>query len=98
MGIFSNKLSAKEKEDFSYLKMNFKPEFIQNEVSGFTICKVVHPGGNFMRVAISYCNPLDKFNKKRGKYEALRKIIEDGQFMLMPRFIGPEYEAILQVI
>lgn len=94
---YCNKLSAEEKIDYKELKKRYKPQFQQCEDSGITICRVIHEGGNFDKVAISYCSQFDKFNKKRGKFEALLRIHHE-QFVLIPRFAGRQYEAILEML
>ena len=98
MSVFTNKLSASEKIDYKEWKKQYNPRFQQCEYSEITICRVIHPGGKFERVAISYCNGLDKFNKKRGKFEALRRIVEKGEFVLIPRFACEQIEAIAEMI
>lgn len=98
--IFDNKLSQSEREDYKLLKVQFKSrnlQFIQDPISGVTIAKCDHGGGNFCRVAIAYCNALDKFSKKRGKFEALLRL-HDNEYMLLPKYIGPEYEFICENI
>lgn len=95
------KLTGYEREDYQILKAKLRNrnlQFVQDINSGVTIARCDHDGGNHCRVAIAYCSPNDKFNKKRGKFEALIKLDELPQYILMPKFIGPEYEFILQNI
>ena len=82
------KLSKYEREDYKVLKAKLKArnlQFIQDDNSGVTIAKCDHDGGNFERVAIAYCSRGDKFNRKRGKFEALIKLDEIPQYMLIPK-------------
>ena len=96
------KLDECEREDYKVLKARLNGrnlEFIQDEQTGITIAKCDHDGGNFCRVAIAYCSQLDKWNKKRGKFEALIKLDEIPQYILVPKYIGPEeYEFIIENI
>jgi len=98
-GIFDNKLTDWEREEYKSLKQWQKEQGLritQCERSGITIARIPH-GGKFDRVAIAYCNQLDKFNKKRGKFEAMKRL-DYRQYMLLPRYIGPELESVLELL
>lgn len=83
----SANLNKYEKSVFKNMKTYFKED--KTPVSFYQTCNVTlavcnHPGsGKFKRVAVSYRSPLDGFSKKRGKFEALKRL-DDGAFMLMP--------------
>ncbi len=98
MAVFNNKLSAAEKAEFKNKKRTFKPLFRQCEHSGVTMAVVIHGGGNFYRIAFSYCNELDQFNKKRGKFEALNRIVDNGEFALIPRNGGQAIIAVQELL
>ncbi len=98
MAIFKNKLSLAEKAEFKAMKRIHKPEFYQCEEHGITMAMVIHEGGNFYRIAFSYCNELDQFNKKRGKFEALKRIVGREEFALIPRFNNGQLQAIFDML
>lgn len=84
-----NKLSNMEKEDFKAIM----PAFLEMGGALFAFpdhkvsiairpaCKAKNP--NFFKVSASYCAQQDKFNVKRGAFEALLKNMNE-EFMLIP--------------
>ncbi len=89
MGTNSAKLDKFEKAVFKNMKTYFKDDktpviFYQTDSVTLAVCK--HPGSDkFKRVAVSYRSPLDSFSKKRGKFEALKRL-DNGAFMLVPKY------------
>ena len=87
MNTTSAKLSSNEKTVFKNMKTYFKEtktpvSFFQTDNVTLAVCR--HAGsGKFKRVAVSYRSPLDGFSKKRGKFEALKRL-DDGVFLLVP--------------
>jgi hypothetical protein len=77
------KLVKDEKQGFKDLKNQFNPEFIVDEYTETVTAIAKHPGsGCLFEVAVSHCGPGEIFNKKRGKYEALKRL-DYGQYALM---------------
>jgi len=87
MNATSAKLDKFEKSAFKNVKAYFEADkipvsFFQTDNVTLAVCN--HPGsGKFKRVAVSYRSPLDGFSKKRGKFEALKRL-DDGVFLLVP--------------
>lgn len=87
MNVNSAKLDKFEKSVFKNMKTYFKDDktpviFYQTDNVTLAVCK--HPGSDkFKRVAVSYRSPLDSFSKKRGKFEALKRL-DDDVYMLVP--------------
>lgn len=42
------------------------------------------PECRMMEVSVSYCAPEDTFKKKTGKYHAVAKMLDDGEFVTLP--------------
>lgn len=77
------KLAKDEKQGFKGLKNQFDPQFIVDDIAGTVTAIAKHPGsGCLFEVSVSHCGPGEIFNKKRGKYEALKRL-DYGQYALM---------------
>ncbi len=78
------KLNKQEKAYYKNLKKEFPTTHFDIDADlGVTIARMDH-GSDFYRVTIAYCGRFDQFNKKRGKYEALRKMYRE-QFIILPK-------------
>lgn len=78
------KLTKDEKHGFKDLKNQFSPiDFIVDEYAKTVAAITKHPGSSHLfEVAVSHCGPREIFNKKRGKYEAMKRL-DYGQYALM---------------
>lgn len=77
------KLNKDEKQGFKDLKNQFNVDFIVDEYAKTVVAITNHPGSRHLfEVAISHCGPREVFNKKRGKYEAMKRL-DYGQYALM---------------
>ena len=93
------KLTQAEKTSLKLLKDCWPGvQFEQCAVSGITVARVPH-GSEFNKVTIAYCGPGDKFSKKRGKLEALRRL-ENDNFVLMPKYssFDNRFEVLLEML
>lgn len=86
-----SKLDLNEKNHYKRLKKEYFPNvvFDIDAELGVTIARMDH-GSDFYRVTIAYCGRFDQFNKKRGKYEALRKMYNE-HFIILPK--GKNYKS-----
>lgn len=77
-------LTKDEKQGFKDLKNQFSPiDFIVDDIAKTVMAITKHPGSRrLFEVAISHCGPREIFNKKRGKYEAMKRL-DYGQYALM---------------
>ncbi len=87
------KLASVEVEDYKFIKAIFKRNslrFVSDPVAGLTLAAIRQ--GNYWRVASSWKCPTDTWNKKRGKYEALKRLYA-GEGMLIPADGGAIYDV-----
>lgn len=77
------KLTRDEKQGFKDLKNQFQPDFIIDDIAETVTVITTHPGScRLFEVAVSHCGTGEIFNKKRGKYEAMKRL-DYGQYALM---------------
>ena len=70
-----------------YEMQGYKLAFETDEMDGSTVLYVTHPSfGNYMRVAVAFCGRNNEYNRKRGKFEAL-KHYEAGNFITVPKTV-----------
>ena len=99
----SNKLNTAEKRGYTILQGYFKyldeSRVIPFRMFGLTVAiRPASYGRNtrFFKVSIAYCSAGDKFSRKRGIFEAMRKSM-NNEFMLVPSY-GQDAETIAQKI
>ena len=79
-----SKLSKLEKQDYKRLLAAYPDaKFVNDWWGAFTLVTVPHDS-RLAKETRSFCGQYDVYNKKRGKYEAL-KHLEKGQFSLVMR-------------
>ena len=74
------KLIQEERNQYRYFKCVFKEEggkFITGLAAGRVATLAVLKRGSFYHVAAAVQGPNDKANKRRGRYEAMRKLYSD---------------------
>lgn len=59
----------------------------------FTMAVVAR--GNYVHIAIAQCGPRDRYNKRRGKYEALAKLYSDT-YIALPRGCGFQFGSVFE--
>lgn len=93
------KLSTQEKEHYRYMKKLYSDnmlDFIQSGAASTTLAVVTI--GNHMRIASSVCGNKDKYNAKRGRYEALRALYS-GYYITLPKgaVTGGDWDGTLEI-
>lgn len=80
------KLTQEERSQYRYCKCVFKEEggkFIRGYADDQEVTLAVLKRGNFYHVAAAVQGPNDEANKRRGRYEALRKLY-NGCYIPVP--------------
>ena len=86
------KLNKSEKALYRELRGLYKMHgytlaFDADEIDGSTVLYVTHSSfGNYMRVAVAFCGCNNEYNRKRGKFEAL-KHYEAGNYITVPKTV-----------